>query len=144
MALASAANGLCTNNCPILADTITVQEGPNCSTGAAVFKAKIAAATGTQTREIFCALEEWQKHGGVIMIDDAFHSVDPNVTIRRNPLTNQEGGDIPIDPIVAFLTVPVFAAMVLLVILIVKHFRNRNATSSKDVSVSSLSQWYEA
>jgi len=83
MALESTANGLCTNNCPFPADTITIREGPNCSTGAAIFKAEITAATLVQTREIFCALEEWQQSGSVITTGGhGFRMVDPNYALR--------------------------------------------------------------
>jgi len=75
MALASAANGICTNNCPIPANLITIWERPQCNTGAAVFKVEISAPAGMQARVIYCALEEWQQRGGVIMIDDRFHLV---------------------------------------------------------------------
>jgi len=135
--LASAVSGTCTKNCPISADTIEIRQ-VLCSNEFVRFRGEIFDLdSAIITRDIFCAFEEWQKSGGVIMIDNRFYSVDKSHQFRYNYLTEAEATQNR-SMLIAIVGVPTFIAMLVLVILIVKQLTGlrRKNEISKVVSQS--------
>jgi len=146
VALVSAANGICNKSCTFTGNSITVLDRPTCpSVIGAIFSARISAPTATRAREIFCALEEWKLRGGVIVVYDKPYVVDQSFALLYESLTVplESGGTSSAATVFIILAVPIFAAMFIVLILIVKRILSLRSKKSSNVG-SSLTQRYEA